>query len=251
MKLRPPIPRPSYWLTYFIDFPVSLWCESKFLTCCFRLLPFFLRQPLWFSLSSSKPPCFLPPQGPHNCYCCVCKVLSLSVPLSLWVLCLSCAQALSFYLPSWLLPCLDSQNTYSSLHCTFPTADFLDLLILYFLSPSLNPDLHEGRKYECLLLLNILNTLLGTPSFLQNPSSTAQHYCMHEAKFPIHTIFYFLAMPNSMWNLSSLTRDWTHGPWSGSMESQPLDSQGSPPLSIVLKWRSLERSSNLPKSHSW
>ena len=53
------------------------------------------------------------------------------------------------------------------------------------------------------ILLNILNTLLGTPSFLQNPSSTAQHYCMHEAKFPIHTIFYFLAMPHSMWNLSS------------------------------------------------
>ena len=33
----------------------------------------------------------------------------------------------------------------------------------------------------------------------------------------------------SMQDLSSLTRDWTQAPWTGNMESQPLDSQGSSP----------------------
>ena len=35
-------------------------------------------------------------------------------------------------------------------------------------------------------------------------------------------------MPCSMWDLSSPTRDLTHTPSSGSMESQPLDCQLSP-----------------------
>ena len=38
----------------------------------------------------------------------------------------------------------------------------------------------------------------------------------------------FLATPGGMRDLSSLTRDGTHAPCSGSVESQPLDSQGSP-----------------------
>ena len=37
----------------------------------------------------------------------------------------------------------------------------------------------------------------------------------------------FLAMPHGMWDLSSLTRDWTRATCSGSLESKPLDCQGS------------------------
>ena len=40
--------------------------------------------------------------------------------------------------------------------------------------------------------------------------------------------FSFLAVPRSMWDLSSLTRDQTRAPCIGSAESSPLDHQGSP-----------------------
>ena len=36
-----------------------------------------------------------------------------------------------------------------------------------------------------------------------------------------------------MWDLSSLTRDWTHGPLHCKVDSLPLDHKGSPPSSIV------------------
>ena len=36
-----------------------------------------------------------------------------------------------------------------------------------------------------------------------------------------------LAMPRGMWDLSSLTRDQTSAPCSGSMDSLPVDHQGS------------------------
>ena len=39
-------------------------------------------------------------------------------------------------------------------------------------------------------------------------------------------------MPQSMWDLGSLTRDWTPTPCSGSMQSQPLNYQGSPHFSF-------------------
>ena len=39
--------------------------------------------------------------------------------------------------------------------------------------------------------------------------------------------FFNLAMPCDMWDLSSLTRDRTWGPWVGSVVSYPLNSQGS------------------------
>ena len=44
----------------------------------------------------------------------------------------------------------------------------------------------------------------------------------------VFVLLFFLAMPHSMWALSSLTRDQTCTPCTGSIESQPLDSQGSP-----------------------
>ena len=40
------------------------------------------------------------------------------------------------------------------------------------------------------------------------------------------SIFFFL--PHSVWDLRFPTRDWTRAFYTGSMESQPLDSQGSP-----------------------
>ena len=44
----------------------------------------------------------------------------------------------------------------------------------------------------------------------------------------LREIFFFLAVPRSMWDLSSPTRDRTRAPCSGSAESQPLDCQGIP-----------------------
>ena len=38
----------------------------------------------------------------------------------------------------------------------------------------------------------------------------------------------FLATLHGVWDFSSLTRDWTHAPCSGSMEPQTLDRQGIP-----------------------
>ena len=40
--------------------------------------------------------------------------------------------------------------------------------------------------------------------------------------------FNFLAIPHGMWDLSSMTRDGTSIPWSGSVKSLLLDQQGSP-----------------------
>ena len=45
-------------------------------------------------------------------------------------------------------------------------------------------------------------------------------------------LFFFLAIPQSMWDLGSLTRDWTPTPCSGSVQSQPLNYQGSPHFSF-------------------
>ena len=42
------------------------------------------------------------------------------------------------------------------------------------------------------------------------------------------TLPFFPAMLHDMWDLSSLTGDWTCSPWSGSMKSESLDHQGSP-----------------------
>ena len=49
-------------------------------------------------------------------------------------------------------------------------------------------------------------------------------------------IFFFLALTCNMQNLSSLTRDWTCAPCGGSVESQPLDHQGSPSLTEFPNW---------------
>ena len=37
-----------------------------------------------------------------------------------------------------------------------------------------------------------------------------------------------LAAPRGMWDLSSLSRDQTHAPWGGNVESQLLDHQRRP-----------------------
>ena len=48
----------------------------------------------------------------------------------------------------------------------------------------------------------------------------------------------FFGHATSMWDLTSLTRDWTRSPCSGSVESLPLDCQGSPWCSstVVATW---------------
>ena len=43
-----------------------------------------------------------------------------------------------------------------------------------------------------------------------------------------HVLFSSFLRVGSMYSLSSPTRDWTSAPCSGTMESQPLDHQGSP-----------------------
>ena len=45
-------------------------------------------------------------------------------------------------------------------------------------------------------------------------------------------LFCFLTLLRGMQDLSSLTRDQTHAPCSGSVESQPLDHQGNPKASV-------------------
>ena len=47
-------------------------------------------------------------------------------------------------------------------------------------------------------------------------------------------VYLFLAELSSMWDLSSLTRDQTCGPCSGSVES-PLDSQRCPLAGVLIK----------------
>ena len=49
-------------------------------------------------------------------------------------------------------------------------------------------------------------------------------------------LFFFLALTCNMQNLSSLTRNWTCAPCGGSIESQPLDHQGSPSLTEFPNW---------------
>ena len=53
--------------------------------------------------------------------------------------------------------------------------------------------------------------------------------------FPNEVIFIFiyLAVLCGMQNLSFLTRDQTRALWSGSVESQPLDHQGSPRIYVL------------------
>ena len=46
--------------------------------------------------------------------------------------------------------------------------------------------------------------------------------------FSFLLFFFFFATLHSMWDLSSLTRDWTRAPCTGSAESEPLDRPGSP-----------------------
>ena len=48
------------------------------------------------------------------------------------------------------------------------------------------------------------------------------------------TLFFSFLIFGHMWDLSSPTRDQTHAPCSGTMESKPLDSQGSPNPLILL-----------------
>ena len=44
---------------------------------------------------------------------------------------------------------------------------------------------------------------------------------------------FFFTVSHSMWDLSCPTRDWTHNPYIGSTESQPLGHQGSPNVSFL------------------
>ena len=55
--------------------------------------------------------------------------------------------------------------------------------------------------------------------------------CIFLQKLIIFKIFIiiFLVLPHSLWDLSSLTRNQTHAPCIRSMESYPLDHQGSFP----------------------
>ena len=51
--------------------------------------------------------------------------------------------------------------------------------------------------------------------------------------FYIYFVYLFLAAPQDMWDLSSLARGQACAPCIGSVESQPLDSQGSPSLCFL------------------
>ena len=51
------------------------------------------------------------------------------------------------------------------------------------------------------------------------------------------SFFFFFALPQGMWDLSSLTRDWTQVPCIGTVESLPLGCQGSPWWFLNMKFR--------------
>ena len=65
-----------------------------------------------------------------------------------------------------------------------------------------------------------------TPTILCNP-----HIYLVFFFFNIYLFLFF----GHMWDLSSLTRDQTHAPCSGSTESKQLDHQGSPTSILSLK----------------
>ena len=61
-----------------------------------------------------------------------------------------------------------------------------------------------------------------------------------EAQIYTYIYIYILGPHCGMQDPSSPTREWTHSPCSGSMDSQPLDFQGSPWL--LWYWKPLSRS---------
>ena len=65
-------------------------------------------------------------------------------------------------------------------------------------------------------------------------------------------IFIFLAELQNMWNLHSPTRGWSHAPFSGHAESQPLDLQGSPYIALEIR-KTIHKSSlcSWSKKKSW
>ena len=48
----------------------------------------------------------------------------------------------------------------------------------------------------------------------------------------VSIIIIIMAKPLGLWDLSSLTKDWTQGPSNESAQSQPLDLQGIPGTQI-------------------
>ena len=60
-----------------------------------------------------------------------------------------------------------------------------------------------------------------------------KNWIVKPASLFIYLFIYFLATPRGMWDINSRTRDQTRAPWTGSVESQLLDHQGSPPALII------------------
>ena len=80
-------------------------------------------------------------------------------------------------------------------------------------------------------LSNLLSITLPSPLHMGSPCvQTQTHACRKNADgLEIPFFFFFLAVPHSMQDLSSLTRNGTCAPCChGSAESKPLDFQGSP-----------------------
>ena len=71
---------------------------------------------------------------------------------------------------------------------------------------------------ECSLLFSVLLTPSCVSEFKNDSPRVA---------------FFFFNVSYSMWDLSSPTRDWTHNPYIGSTESQPLGHQGNPNVSFL------------------
>ena len=69
--------------------------------------------------------------------------------------------------------------------------------------------------------------LLKYPGVLDNNASLHIQWLNEKLHFDLPPTF-FLAVPPSLWNLSSMTRDQTHAPAVELRSLKPLDSQGSP-----------------------
>lgn len=78
-----------------------------------------------------------------------------------------------------------------------------------------------GQEHDCCFILKLQRQV----AFL--PKGTGP--CLCKFQLPILGInaFFFWPCPHIMWDLSSRTWDGTCSPWVGSLESRPLDYQGS------------------------
>lgn len=156
MQIWPPTPMPPCWLKHLFDFPVVLWCTSKSLTCSRHpsTLPVSGRW-LWVPPKPLASSCLRLPTPAALCAVPPPSLCLLSHEFHLWGLCSSSqlrVASADACPPQVKRPVTDSHKPYTSLYRSFPELIFFICWFFdEFLSPSLDPEPHEGGNYRCLL----------------------------------------------------------------------------------------------------